>query len=67
MPAMTFRRSEIYAPLATLFLALVALISTTAALEQASDSLEMTGRKFTDGQKAPSPANGLLLAGISER
>jgi hypothetical protein len=64
---MTFSRSEIYAPLATLFLALVALISTTAALDQASDSLEKTGRKFTDAQKAPSRANGLLLAGILEQ
>ena len=64
---MTFRRSEIYAPLMALFLSLVALISTTAALERASNSLERAGQKFTEAHKAPSPAGGLLLAGISPR
>ncbi len=61
------RRSEIYAPLAALFLALVALISSTAALEQATNSLEKSGRKFTDTHKAPVAPSGLLLAGLSER
>jgi len=64
---MTFRRSEFYAPVATLFLALVALISTTAALEQATNSLEKSGRKFTDAHKVPMASHGLLLAGLSER
>lgn len=63
---MTFRRSEIYAPLAALFLSLVTLISTTAALNQATDSLEKTGRKFTAAQKANLRPSG-LLAGLSER
>jgi hypothetical protein len=66
-PAMTLRRSEFYAPLATLFLALVALISTTAALEQASDSLEKIGQKYTDSHKFPVANAPLMLAGLSQR
>ena len=64
---MTFRRLEIYGPLAALFLSLVALISTTASLDRATDSLEKAGQKFTDAHKASNRPGGLLLAGLSER
>ena len=64
---MSPRRSEIYAPLAALFLALVALISSTAALEHSTNSLEKSGRKFTDAHKAQIAPSGLLLAGLSDR
>jgi hypothetical protein len=59
---MTFRRSEFYAPVATLFLALVALIGTSAALDQSTNSLEKSGRRFTDTHRAPSSSQVLLLA-----
>ena len=61
---MNFKRLEIYAPLAALLLALVALISSTATLNQASASLEKSGQKFTDAHKAPNSTYGLLLAGL---
>ncbi len=64
---MNYRRSEIYAPLMALFMALVTLISSTAALEHATNSLEKSGRKFTDAHKAPVAPSGLLLAGLSQR
>ena len=50
-----------------LLLALVALMSTSAAINQASDSLERVGRKFTDAQKLPVAGAGLMLAGLSDR
>jgi hypothetical protein len=61
---MNFKRLEIYAPLAALLLALVALISSTASLDNASVSLEKSGQKFTDAHKAPNHTYGLLLAGL---
>ena len=61
---MNFKRLEVHAPLAALSLALVALLSSTAALDRASDSLEKTGQKFTDAHKAPLATNGLLLAEV---
>lgn len=64
---MNFRRTDFYAPLATLLLALGALMSTTAALDQASDSLERIGQKFTDAHKTPQAIAGLMLAGRTDR
>jgi hypothetical protein len=59
---MTFRRSEFYAPVAALFLALVALIGTSAALDQSTSSLEKSGQRFREAHRAPSSSQGLLLA-----
>lgn len=64
---MNFRRSDFYAPLAALFLSLVVLMSTSAALDQASDSLERMGKKFTETHKSAVGTAGLMLAGISNR
>jgi len=67
LPDMNFRRLEIYAPLTALVMALVALLSSNATLNQASSALEKSGRKFSDAHKAPNAASGLLLAGILDR